>query len=98
MPGAGFEDVFSLRTLADSQRIRGAPSRGEHAVVVGGGFIGMEVAASLRQLGLEVTLIHMGDGLFDLLGSPELSEQLLALYRDRGVDVLLERGGRELRW
>jgi NADPH-dependent 2,4-dienoyl-CoA reductase/sulfur reductase-like enzyme len=38
-----------------------------------------------------VTLIHLGEGLFDLLGSTELSEQLLALYRDRGVDVMLEQ-------
>jgi NADPH-dependent 2,4-dienoyl-CoA reductase/sulfur reductase-like enzyme len=91
VPGAELENVFSLRTLADSERIRGASSRAERAVVVGGGFIGMEVAASLRQLGLEVTLIHMGDGLFDLLGSTELSEQLFALYRDRGVDVMLEQ-------
>ena len=88
--GADLADVFSLRTLADSERIRGASSRAGRAVVVGGGFIGMEVAASLRQLDLEVTLIHMGTGLFDLLGSDELSEQLLALYRERGVDVLLE--------
>jgi hypothetical protein len=50
----------------------------------------MEVAASLRQLGLAVTLIHMGSGLFDQLGSAELSEQLLALYREHDVDILLE--------
>jgi len=90
VPGADVDGVFSLRTLQDSQRIRAAAGSAERAVVVGGGFIGMEVAASLRQLGLEVTLIHMGRGLFDLLGSPELSEQLLGLYRDHGVDVLLE--------
>jgi NTE family protein len=90
VPGAELEGVFSLRTLKDSDHIRAAAGLAERAVVVGGGFIGMEVAASLRQLGLEVTLIHMGSGLFDLLGSPELSEQLLALYRERGVDVLLE--------
>jgi NTE family protein len=90
VPGAELEGVFSLRTLQDSQRIRAAARVAERAVVVGGGFIGMEVAASLRRLGLEVTLIHMGHGLFDLLGSPELSEQLLALYREHGVDVLLE--------
>jgi NTE family protein len=90
VPGADLENVFSLRTLADSERIRGASTRAERAVVVGGGFIGMEVAASLRQLGLEVTLIHMGDGLFDLLGSNELSEQLLGLYHEHGVEVLLE--------
>jgi NADPH-dependent 2,4-dienoyl-CoA reductase/sulfur reductase-like enzyme len=89
VPAADLDGVFSLRTLHDSERIRAAASSAERAVVVGGGFIGMEVAASLRQLGLEVTLVHMGVGLFDLLGSPELSEQLLALYRDNGVDVLL---------
>jgi NTE family protein len=90
VPGADLEGVLSLRTLQDSERIRAAAGAAERAVVVGGGFIGMEVAASLRRLGLEVTLIHMGDGLFDLLGSPELSEQLLALYCKQGVDVLLE--------
>jgi NTE family protein len=90
VPGAELEGAFNLRTLQDSDNIRAAAGLAERAVVVGGGFIGMEVAASLRQLGLEVTLIHMGSGLFDLLGSPELSEQLLALYRERAVDVLLE--------
>jgi NADPH-dependent 2,4-dienoyl-CoA reductase/sulfur reductase-like enzyme len=88
--GADLDGVFSLRTLADSAGIREAAGSAKRAVVVGGGFIGMEVAASLRQLGLEVTLIHMGRGLFDLLGLPELSEELLGLYREHGIDVLLE--------
>ena len=90
VPGAELEGVFGLRTLEDSERIRDAAAHAERAVVVGGGFIGMEVASSLRRLGLDVTLVHMGRGLFDLLGSPELSEQLRDLYRDHGVDVLLE--------
>ena len=90
VPGADLDGVFSLRTLQDSERIRAAAGSAERAVVVGGGFIGMEVAASLRQLGVGVTLIHQGRGLFELLGSPELSEQLLDLYRSRGVEVLLE--------
>jgi NADPH-dependent 2,4-dienoyl-CoA reductase/sulfur reductase-like enzyme len=88
--GADLESVYALRTLHDSDRIREAAKTAERAVVVGGGFIGMEVASSLRQLGLTVTLIHMGHGLFDQLGSHELSDQLLALYREHGVDVLLE--------
>ena len=50
----------------------------------------MEAAASLRHLGLDVTLIHLGSGLFDVLGSSELSDQLAALYRERGVELLLE--------
>jgi NADPH-dependent 2,4-dienoyl-CoA reductase/sulfur reductase-like enzyme len=91
VPGADLEGIYGLRTLDDSDQIRRAAAGAERAVVVGGGFIGMEVAASLRQLGLTVTLIHMGGGLFDQLGSNELSEQLLALYREQGVDVLLEQ-------
>jgi 3-phenylpropionate/trans-cinnamate dioxygenase ferredoxin reductase component len=90
VPGHDLDGVFSLRTVADSAAIRDAASSGKRAVVVGGGFIGMEAAASLRQLGLEVTLIHLGWGLFDQLRSTELSAQLASLYRDRGVDVLLD--------
>ena len=100
VPGADLAGVYLLRTLQDSDAIREAAHGAERAVIVGGGFIGMEVAASLRQLGLAVTLIHLGAGLFDQLGSRELSDELLALYREHGVDVLLEEevarfGGRD---
>ncbi len=91
VPGADLTGVYALRTLHDSDAIREAAHGAERAVIVGGGFIGMEVAASLRQLGLDVTLIHMGHGLFDQLGSRELSDELLALYREHGVDVLLNQ-------
>ena len=91
VPGANLDGVYALRTLRDSQAIRAAAGSAEHAVVVGGGFIGMEVAASLRRLGLAVTLIHLGRGLFDQLRSPELSDELAALYREHGVDLLLEQ-------
>jgi 3-phenylpropionate/trans-cinnamate dioxygenase ferredoxin reductase subunit len=90
VPGAELEGVYALRTLRDSEAIRTAARSAEQAVVVGGGFIGMEVAASLRQLGLAVTLIHRGRGLFDQFGSGALSEELAALYREHGVELLLE--------
>jgi 3-phenylpropionate/trans-cinnamate dioxygenase ferredoxin reductase subunit len=89
--GAELEGVYALRTLRDSQAIRAAALAAEQAVVVGGGFIGMEVASSLRQLGLAVTLIHLGRGLFDQFRSPELSDDLADLYREHGVDLLLEQ-------
>jgi 3-phenylpropionate/trans-cinnamate dioxygenase ferredoxin reductase component len=89
VPGAELEGVFGLRTVVDSAAIRGAAKTGGRAVVVGGGFIGMEAAASLRRLGLEVTLIHLGHGLFDQLGSVELSDRLAELYRGEGVGLLL---------
>jgi NADPH-dependent 2,4-dienoyl-CoA reductase/sulfur reductase-like enzyme len=90
VPGAELPGVYALRTLADSDRIREAAQTAERAVVVGGGFIGMEVAASLRQLGLAVSLIHRGRGLFDQFGSTELSAELASLYREHGVDLLFE--------
>jgi 3-phenylpropionate/trans-cinnamate dioxygenase ferredoxin reductase subunit len=89
--GAALEGVHELRTLRDSQAIREAAISAEHAVVVGGGFIGMEVAASLRQLGIAVTLIHLGRGLFDQFRSPELSDNLASLYQEHGVDLMLEQ-------
>jgi hypothetical protein len=82
VPGADLEGIYALRTLRDSQAIRAAAGSTERAVVVGGGFIGMEVAASLRQLGLAVTLIHLGRGLFDQFRSPALSAELATLYAD----------------
>jgi NADPH-dependent 2,4-dienoyl-CoA reductase/sulfur reductase-like enzyme len=91
VPGTGLEGVYALRTLRDSQAIRAAAGSTERAVVVGGGFIGMEVAASLRQLGLTITLIHLGRGLFDQFRSPALSAELATLYREHGVELLLER-------
>ena len=87
--GAGLDGVHALRTLDDSARIRAAAERTARAVVVGGGFVGLEVAASLRRLGTAVTLIHRGAGLFDGLGSPALSGELLALYREHDVEVVL---------
>jgi 3-phenylpropionate/trans-cinnamate dioxygenase ferredoxin reductase subunit len=89
VPGGDLEGVFSLRTVADSASIREAAGNGERAVVVGGGFIGMEAAASLSRLGLDATLIHLGRDLFDQLGSTDLSDQLAALYRENGVGLLL---------
>jgi NADPH-dependent 2,4-dienoyl-CoA reductase/sulfur reductase-like enzyme len=90
VPGCDLDGVFTLRSLADSGEIRDAVRGVERAVVVGGGFIGMEVASSLRRLGLHVTLIHLGNGLFDQLGSPVLSDQLASLYQNQGVELLLE--------
>src|SRR5262245_6623777 len=57
MPGAELDGIFQLRTVEDCDRIRVAARGARHAVVVGFGFIGSEVAASLRQLGVEVSAI-----------------------------------------
>lgn len=89
VPGADLDAVFSLRTLDDSTHIREAAEGARHAVVVGAGFVGMEVAASLTQLGIEVTLVHRGEGLFEILRARTLANYLSDLYGRRGVHLLL---------
>jgi NADPH-dependent 2,4-dienoyl-CoA reductase/sulfur reductase-like enzyme len=80
--------VFSLRSLEDSTAIREAAAQTRDAAVIGSGFIGMEVAASLTELGLDVTLVSRDADLFAQLRSPEISEHLVNLYRERGVEVV----------
>jgi NADPH-dependent 2,4-dienoyl-CoA reductase/sulfur reductase-like enzyme len=88
--GADFEGVFTLRTVRDSKAIREAAAASERAVVVGAGFIGMEVSASLRQIGKDVTLVHIGRWLFDQFGVEQLSNELAALYESKGVHLVLD--------
>jgi NADPH-dependent 2,4-dienoyl-CoA reductase/sulfur reductase-like enzyme len=85
VPGADLENVFTLRTVANSRAIREAAAGAERALTVGAGFIGMEVTASLRQIGKEVSLLHLGRWLFDQLGVEQLSDELGALYTSKGV-------------
>ncbi|HEY7380324.1 MAG TPA: FAD/NAD(P)-binding oxidoreductase [Gaiella sp.] len=89
LPGMDLVGLHTYRTLADATAVREAAAEARKALVVGGSFIGSEVAASLRMRGLEVALVEMGERLMPALGSAELSEQLAALYREQGVHLLL---------
>lgn len=97
VPGADLRGVFTLRTLDDSKAIRDAAEQTRDAVVVGSGFVGMEVAASLTELGLDVSLVSRDANLFGQLRSPEISEHLVNVYRDRGVEIIRGDEVREFR-
>jgi NTE family protein len=88
VPGTELDGVFTLRTLEDATAIRAAAAETRDAVVVGSGFIGMETAASLAQLGLDVTLVNRDVDLFEQLRSPEISEHLVDLYRRHRVEII----------
>ena len=89
-PGAGLEGIYSLRTIHDADRIRAEMSPGRRAVVVGMGFIGSEVAASLRQAGVEVVTVDPGKTpLFRVLGET-VGAALAALHRAHGVRTIFE--------
>ena len=88
VPGAETPGVYQLRTLAECDAIRRAAHPGARALIVGMGFIGSEVAASLRQLGLEVTAVLSGTApLTAVLGS-EVAEVMARIHRDHGVQLV----------
>ena len=90
LPGADLVGVHTYRFLSDAATVRTAAEEAHAAIVVGGSFIGAESAASLRLRGLDVTIIEMGPRLMPQLGPAVLSDELADLYREQGVEVLLE--------
>lgn len=85
IPGLDLEGVYDLRTRHDADRIRAAMAPGRRAVVVGMGFIGCEVAASLRMAGLDVVAVEPETTpLLRVLG-PEVGAVVRRLHEDRGV-------------
>jgi 3-phenylpropionate/trans-cinnamate dioxygenase ferredoxin reductase subunit len=88
LPGAELSGVVTLRTLADAERLRRLVREARQAVVVGGGFIGMEVAASCRRLGLRVTVVEAGPAPMARALGPELGRRVAQLHAKRGVEVL----------
>jgi NADPH-dependent 2,4-dienoyl-CoA reductase/sulfur reductase-like enzyme len=85
--GDGLDGVYVLRTLDDALALRAALERGPRVVIVGAGFIGLEVAASCRARGLTVTVVEpQPEPLASILGN-QMGAVCAALHRDHGVDL-----------
>lgn len=97
IPGSRVENLFYLRSLSDSRNIRNAAGKAERALVIGGGFIGMEVAAVLAQKGIEVSMVVSDDRVFKRLFSPEMSRFFENYYAARGVRLIKSTFVTELR-
>ena len=97
IPGSDLQNLFYLRTMSDSKSIRSATDKVKHAVVIGGGFIGMEVAAVLAQKGIEVAMVVSDDRVFKRLFSPEMSKFFESYYMARGVRLIKLTSVTELR-
>lgn len=90
IPGLDLDAVYDLRTVGDADRIRSEIAPGRKAVVVGMGFIGAEVAASLRRSGVDVTAVEpFQTPLFRVLGE-EVGRVIEGFHRDHGVALLFE--------
>jgi 3-phenylpropionate/trans-cinnamate dioxygenase ferredoxin reductase subunit len=90
LPGADGPTAAMLRSVEDAARIRAALGPGRRLAVIGGGFIGLELAASARTLGTEVTVIEALPRLLTRGVPAEIAEVLAARHRDEGVRFLFE--------
>ncbi len=92
VPGADLAGIHQLRTVDDSEGLRRALAVGQRLVVVGGGWIGLEVAAAARAAGLEVVVVERGElPLGGVLGL-QVARVFADLHRDHGVDLRTSSG------
>jgi 3-phenylpropionate/trans-cinnamate dioxygenase ferredoxin reductase component len=90
VPGLDLDGVYDLRTVADSDRIRAEIAPGRKAVVVGMGFIGSEVAASLRQSGVDVTVVDRNEVPLRRVLGEEVGRVIEGIHRDHGTSMIFE--------
>jgi 3-phenylpropionate/trans-cinnamate dioxygenase ferredoxin reductase component len=83
----GAEQIIYFRTLADYRRLHALADRGQRFAVIGGGFIGTEIAAALAMNGKEVVMLFPEDGIGGHVFPRELSQFLNGFYRQKGVEV-----------
>jgi 3-phenylpropionate/trans-cinnamate dioxygenase ferredoxin reductase subunit len=86
-PGANLSGVYYLRGIADADRIRAELVPGRRLVVIGGGYIGLEVAATARELGMDVTVLEMAERVMNRVVCAELSVFYEAEHARHGVRV-----------
>lgn len=97
LPGSDLDGVLYLRYLPDSDRIGAELRDGARLVIIGGGWIGLEVAAAAREKGASVTVVEMAPLPLQRVLGDEVAQIFATLHRDRGVDLRLGTGLREFR-
>jgi NADPH-dependent 2,4-dienoyl-CoA reductase/sulfur reductase-like enzyme len=90
VPGADRENVLYLRSLSDSARLRDALKRAKKVVVLGSGFIGMEVASQSAQQGRDTTMVFPQDRVWKSFFTPPMSQFFEKYYENRGVRFVKE--------
>lgn len=89
---AKIQGVHTVRTLSDVKSLQQDLSNSKKVAIVGGGWIGLEVAASAKKLGLDVAVFELGQRLCARSVSPAVSDFLFSLHQSNGVDVQLDCG------
>jgi 3-phenylpropionate/trans-cinnamate dioxygenase ferredoxin reductase subunit len=89
LPGAELAGIFSLRSIGDVHRLRPALDAARRIVIVGGGYIGLEVAAVMRGEGRDVTVLEAEERILKRVTGHDISSFFDTLHRERGVDIRL---------
>jgi 3-phenylpropionate/trans-cinnamate dioxygenase ferredoxin reductase subunit len=100
--GGELQGVYTLRNMTDIDSMAPEFQAGRKLLIIGGGYIGLEVAASARKLGMQVTLLEMAERILQRVAAPETSDFFRNLHANNGVDIresarmkqLLESEGR----
>tara|TARA_B110000858_G_scaffold198006_1_gene261984 strand:- start:2980 stop:4206 length:1227 start_codon:yes stop_codon:yes gene_type:complete len=86
-PASGMESVFYIRTAADIAQLAPHVKKGRRAVVIGGGYIGLEAAAVLAQQDVSVSLLEMSERILQRVTSPAMSGYMQQLHESHGVEI-----------
>jgi len=89
LPGLALDGVLELRTVADADRLKAALGPGKRLAVIGGGYIGLEAAASARALGAEAVVIERESRVLARVACPELSAFFQDYHRAKGVEIVV---------
>jgi len=85
--GGTLENVFTVRDLQDADKMEPAFQAGAKALIIGGGYIGLEAAAVAKKRGVDVTLVEMADRILQRVAAPETSAYFRQLHAANGVDI-----------
>ncbi len=94
--GGELPGVYILRNLADVDTMAPAFQAGRKLLILGGGYIGLEAAASARKLGLNVTLLEMAERILQRVAAPETSDFIRNLHQSNGVEIRESAGMKQL--
>ncbi|WP_026941817.1 NAD(P)/FAD-dependent oxidoreductase [Hellea balneolensis] len=86
--GVDLDGVYYLRDTTDVRAIKAGVAKGKQAVIIGGGYIGLETAASLRKQGMEVTVLEAMPRILQRVTAPEISEFYKRIHSEEGVQIL----------
>jgi len=90
IPGADLPGVFYLRSISDVEQIKGYVGAGKKAVIIGGGYIGLETAAMLKKVGMDVTVLEAMDRVLQRVTTEEISAFYTRVHREEGIDIVTQ--------